>query len=1268
MAQYYNLIADTGVPIVTDDGQQYCTVDGNVQFVVQNLNNCVYGSTRIVTYTPAVQNSEHIFTPAGEQLQGQSDQRQSVYIINTEDRISLPPPLKPTTTPETSNFLITDTKNPNDPQVQWVTFSDPSKMSPKPTPPPKPPQTPQSTPRRTPKPKQILPQPLVPRSKILPPKPSPRSPIHPDPQKLVKTLTPVLAQSKTSSQVIKTPPPLVKTASPLVRPTGSLPKSSGLLVKPSAPLTKVSLPTPKNPPLQPLNRGAQTLGSYADMGFLSERIKHARNSHGKTAQNTPVQVKPILTPQKSPTPPRPPQKQIEPPPESMEIDTSTRDPQNSSDGDAGSESIAYLQQTITNPNQAIVQEQIKGNTVKMLVVLPTGEQRLITFDIPNEECTVQDLLEQANIPQNGETTVSLVKDPILHINYIVESGEGGVISMVVDSPDCPDEGMSETISPEGTINPDESNASEDRKFVENQLAVCPHCGCCSMDFIKCARCKTKLPDNPKTVPLIENQKKEALIPVDNFYSRKKADTFNKDVKKPKGRLTRPVNSRTKTLIKEPECLTLSSDDEDENPAKKCKKGDSMKLSQVINRTHSDELATISDKEPIITSMSKSSDPSLDDSTISDNMTSVISTSLSCRTVRIGSYKYVPHDNIIINSSGLILSVPLLEDDKKTVAIHVMMSSIVKVLIHFGKAMPVLFFYTSVKSGEQIRGVLGMQDPIGPYYDPAGKDHTHKRITLLPEKISEESKNILKQLFSQNNLCEELNSKEANDILVKASPKDNVHNPRRASTTSGTNGVVEKITVYPPPPAKGGIALNTEDYACLGEDQFLNDAIIDFYLKYLTLERLSEEDASRTHVFSSYFYKRLTSPTQSGDSVNVSPAVKRHTRVQKWTKNVNIFEKDFVVIPINEHAHWFLAIICFPGLVGVVSPPREPVKGEKVKKKVVESSGKGEKSKLQTMTIGTTTITPATTVTKEATTITLDPADDLSERDEAEGDEEELMETSDEEGRDEEDEDKREERLKVKVAVKEEVKEEIKEEIEEYEDIQKIPCILIFDSLAGPGRARVVATLRDYLSCEYQAKMGKEKIFSRDTIKGACPKVPQQSNFTDCGLYVLQYVESFFESPIKNYQLPIKTLKNWFEEIIVTRKREEISKLVVKLMLAGKGDKSIVLPVVQFPTVEGKLRPRTEAEKKEERKVKEEEKDEDKKTTTTTYVLVPAGGVVNSDGNVELTISAVDKSKLSGGPQMSFLRTKRIPRLLRESPTQMSEISAKKHKGDNDSCK
>ena len=44
-------------------------------------------------------------------------------------------------------------------------------------------------------------------------------------------------------------------------------------------------------------------------------------------------------------------------------------------------------------------------------------------------------------------------------------------------------------------------------------------------------------------------------------------------------------------------------------------------------------------------------------------TSNLNTFLTCRTVRIGSYKYVPNDKIILSTDGLKLDVPLLEDGR-----------------------------------------------------------------------------------------------------------------------------------------------------------------------------------------------------------------------------------------------------------------------------------------------------------------------------------------------------------------------------------------------------------------------------------------------------------------------------------------------------------------------------------------------------------------------------------------------------------------------------
>lgn len=52
----------------------------------------------------------------------------------------------------------------------------------------------------------------------------------------------------------------------------------------------------------------------------------------------------------------------------------------------------------------------------------------------------------------------------------------------------------------------------------------------------------------------------------------------------------------------------------------------------------------------------------------------------------------------------------------------------------------------------------------------------------------------------------------------------------------------------------------------------------------------------------------------------------------------------------------------------------------------------------------------------------------------------------------------------------------------------------------------------YLQVEWDVKKKEalgSRAFTKDNMKGASPECPQQSNFSDCGVYVLQYVESFF---------------------------------------------------------------------------------------------------------------------------------------------------------------
>ncbi|XP_029034245.1 uncharacterized protein LOC114871873 isoform X3 [Osmia bicornis bicornis] len=1332
MAQYFNFVTNASGTLTLEEVQRICSAEGqSVQLVVEDINNDGNSCQQLLTYTSAPQEqpifSQHI--NLGSQIStSQLEQGQSVFIIktNTNELATSEGILKSATVNANNIDCNNDVQ-----QIRWIkmqensinvnTVSKEGVLISEKT------QTANVNENQNNSSQALLHSLCELDSGLLKRKPL-RS--YPNRNRCSTGTSSISDKTNISNTIgipiqninvssIKTNTPYNKSVSPIGQnvtqiPTQvhsslgtihSRPQARTLMSKTPAKLLqpKMEQTRLKQMPNQRQAQNDQRLQGNAQrlaQGSLNSSQRQ-QTPQRQVLPSSPLQFQKTVSPQKSQYEQSSSLSTSQNMHSTMEVDSletsSLQDTSFSSQTDSensSSESIAFLQKVIRNPMDTIVQHQIKGNTAKMLVMFSNGEQRLITFDIPNEDCTVQDLLEQANITFCGTTNVSLVSDPTLGINYIVEAGSN--TSHDVPEHDSSQENLNNLDSPRS---PDENSnpvqQNEEAIFVEGMLAVCSHCGISSLDFNRCQRCKRKLSKEVKSIPMTMGvqEKKETMISVDSFYKKNNERNSSAKLEKlerdgavyKRGRGRGKGVTRTRPIHKEPECLTISSDEEEEGKMKKLESSNNSTCSHDTSNNFSEDLDTILEKEPVITNnsiSSTSSDYAMEtENIVRDNCSQALHTSIVCRTVRIGSYKYIPREKVVISQNGVRFGVPLLEDDQSFVTLEIKLQNIVRVLVHFGKSMPVLFFYTSINSGAMIRELLGMQDPKGPYYDPAGKDLTHKRITLLPEKWSEESKMALKDLFSYRNLLVELNAKEANDILVRASPKDILNSSKKGEQTgtanSNANGGIQTITVYPPPPAKGGIAINTEDYLCLGEDQFLNDVIIDFYLKYLTLEVLSEPDQHRTHVFSSYFYKRLTSPhTQAVESnVPLSPAAKRHARVQKWTKNVNIFEKDFIIIPINEHAHWFLAIICFPGLVGEV-PPQIVRSQENDVRKTVHKSKRLKEVKLQTVTIGSTTLTPVTT------TITIDQPDDGSERDEAEGDDEEME-------MDSEDDDESESTENKNVP-----------KVEEYVPLEttvKVPCILIFDSLAGASRSRVVATLRDYLSCEYVAKMGSEKVFSKDTIKGASLKVPQQSNFTDCGLYVLQYVESFFQNPIKDYTLPIKTLKNWFEEIVVTRKREELSKLLIKLMNSTKGDKTINIPVVNFPTQDGKLK--AKPENQVDAKSLKSDTDDKKKPTLegenrvsnnlpnqtenteattdimnkTMYQIIPYPPCTSSSSIENNSPEMFNQSKTphqrSPSETMSYLKSKRIPRLMLRTENQDDPQAAKKHKGESfDSCK
>jgi hypothetical protein len=68
-------------------------------------------------------------------------------------------------------------------------------------------------------------------------------------------------------------------------------------------------------------------------------------------------------------------------------------------------------------------------------------------------------------------------------------------------------------------------------------------------------------------------------------------------------------------------------------------------------------------------------------------------------------------------------------DSKSVTLLVDIREIKKVLIHFGRGMPVLFLYIMPSAAARIRAALNMESKLGPYYDPSSQGNFLYLCTL-----------------------------------------------------------------------------------------------------------------------------------------------------------------------------------------------------------------------------------------------------------------------------------------------------------------------------------------------------------------------------------------------------------------------------------------------------------------------------------------------------------------------------------------------------------
>lgn len=111
----------------------------------------------------------------------------------------------------------------------------------------------------------------------------------------------------------------------------------------------------------------------------------------------------------------------------------------------------------------------------------------------------------------------------------------------------------------------------------------------------------------------------------------------------------------------------------------------------------------------------------------------------------------------------------------------------------------------------------------------------------------------------------------------------------------------------PPAGRGSIRVTAEERERLNMRKYLNDSLIDFYLKFLenSLNVRPRDIRFTTKFFSSFFFGVLRRE-KPGDCKSKTPI--DYNGVKSWTKGIDLFSLEYVFVPICDSYHWSLIIV------------------------------------------------------------------------------------------------------------------------------------------------------------------------------------------------------------------------------------------------------------------------------------------------------------------------------------------------------------------------
>ncbi|CAJ2507735.1 Uu.00g089210.m01.CDS01 [Anthostomella pinea] len=406
------------------------------------------------------------------------------------------------------------------------------------------------------------------------------------------------------------------------------------------------------------------------------------------------------------------------------------------------------------------------------------------------------------------------------------------------------------------------------------------------------------------------------------------------------------------------------------------------------------------------------------------------------------------------------------------------------------------------------------------------------------------------------------STQNDDVVTQSADTDEHNGQRTERTTRWTFALRDSPKRFGPRPEIWTMANPDWEKQWLDEGQFLNDNLVIFYLRYLQdkLERERPDLAQRIYFQNTFFYDKLK-PSKNSRGID-------YDSVKAWTSKVDIFTKDFIVVPINEYNHWYVAIIYnAPKLVpspngsGTLVPDQRastPIEDEAEVAQTPRELPAGTATTRGLLDDETIKATAESDVLSDLSRMSINSPDILvSEAKQATDSKQDTVH----------DDARSDEPSSVIHIVKD--SDESKADLEQISDpvssqsrkkpgkrhntgLRKhnldAPKIITLDSLGGT-HSPTCSFLRSYLVAELKDKRDIE-IANPGALGMTAKGVPEQSNHCDCGVYVLGYIEEFLKNPDKfvrsllqhddeiEWNLDPSVLRNEIRDLIFAMQREQ----------------------------------------------------------------------------------------------------------------------------------